>query len=240
MTAEHQRRAARSTKDSLRVLAGPVLAYFDKRFQETYDRIDERLSDRMNELYARVATEVETMSEMTILMQRFVEVTGARIDDAVATISEGRAGGTGELESAFAVAAVGRLPAASRILHVGRPESTGGLPETLEALGYRVVRLDPADGAVTAGGPDPFFDCVLWLSAEPDAHTVELLGKSLEPGRELVMTLRPRDGESFVDEGLAGWSVVEHRRLARSEAGWAPASVPGGADLELVRATPLA
>ena len=47
-------------RDPLKVLAGPMLAYFDKRFQAVYDRID----DRMNELYARVATEVERDNEV--------------------------------------------------------------------------------------------------------------------------------------------------------------------------------
>lgn len=69
-------------KDSLRVVASPLLSYFDRRFQDVYDRLDERL-DR---LYERVATEVETISEMTLGMQRFVDVSGQQIDDLIARV----------------------------------------------------------------------------------------------------------------------------------------------------------
>jgi hypothetical protein len=72
----------KGAKDSLRVVASPLLAYFDRRFQDVYDRLDERL-DR---LYERVATEVETISEMTLGMQRFVDVSGQQIDDLIAQI----------------------------------------------------------------------------------------------------------------------------------------------------------
>ncbi len=191
-----------SAKESLRVLAGPMLAYFDKRFQEAYDRID----DRMNELYGRVATEVETMSEMTIVMQRFLDRAGTRMEEAVAGLND-----VSDVELAFAMAAVGRRRAGARILHVGAGRR---LPATLTALGY--------DVSTTAGGPDGGpFDCVLWLSAELDRHTVELLGKSLDDGGELVLSV----AGGLADEDLSDWSVVEHRRLAD------PA-------LELVRATP--
>jgi hypothetical protein len=192
-----------SAKESLRVLAGPMLAYFDKRFQEAYDRID----DRMNELYSRVATEVETMSEMTIVMQRFLDRAGTRLEEAVAGLED-----VSDVELAFAMAAVGRLHAGARILHVGAGRR---LPATLTALGYD-VSTTPAGGP--EGGP---FDCVLWLSAELDRHTVELLGKSLDDGGELVLSAA---GE-VAGEELSDWSIVEHRRLAEPP-------------VELVRAVP--
>lgn len=192
-----------TAKESLRALAGPMLAYFDKRFQEAYDRID----DRMNELYSRVATEVETMSEMTIVMQRFLDRAGARMEDAVAGLNE-----VSDVELAFAMAAVGRLGAGARVLCAGANRRVAA---TLGALGYDVTVLDPSG---PGGGP---FDCVLWLSAHVDRHTLELLGKSLDDGGELVLSVAGGGAE----EHLADWSVVEHRRLAD------PA-------LELVRATP--
>ncbi len=77
----------RRAKESFRVFAGPLLAYFDRRFQDVYDRLDERL-DR---LYDRVATEVETISEMTLGMQRFVDTSGQQIEDLIAEMSELRA-----------------------------------------------------------------------------------------------------------------------------------------------------
>jgi hypothetical protein len=198
-------------RDPLKILAGPMLAYFDKRFQDVYDRID----DRMNELYARVATEVETMSEMTLVMQRFVDVAGARME-ALADALQTRAGGTDAagLEAAFALAAAGRLPAGARILSVG----DGALAATLAALGYDVS---------TADGDGPF-DCVLWLPGVPvlDGHELDLLGKSLEPGGELVLSLRDRKGAELILPG--NWSVVDHRVVATG----------AGEVLDLVRATP--
>jgi len=204
-----ERRSAGDGRHALKALAGPLLGYFDNRFQDLNERID----DRMNELYARVATEVETMSEMTLVMQRFVDVAAARMEALAASI-EARGSGTDPvaLEEAFAMAAVGRLPAGARILYVGE----GRLPATLAALGYDVSTPDGA-----GAGP---FDCVLCLAAELDDHDLDLLAKSLEPGGELVLTLRHDGTQPF--PGLPNWGVVEHRAVA------------GG--LDLVRAAPVA
>lgn len=202
-----ERRSAADGRHALKVLAGPMLAYFDNRFQDVNERIDER----MNELYARVATEVETMSEMTLVMQRFVDVAAARLE-ALAVSLEARGSGTDPvaLEEAFALAAVGRLPAGARILYVGG----GTLPATLAALGYD-VSTPAGDGAAP-------FDCVLWLPGELDDHELDLLGKALEPGGELVFSVRGDGTRPFA--APRNWTVVEHRAVA------------GG--LDLVRAAP--
>jgi hypothetical protein len=195
-------------RDPLKVLAGPMLAYFDKRFQAVYDRID----DRMNELYARVATEVETMSEMTLVMQRFVDTASARMEALAESIEAGGGAGTdaAAVEAGFALAAVGRLAAGARILHVGDP----GLTATLAALGYDVS---------TPSGEGPF-DCVLWLPGELDEHELDVLGKSLEPGGELVLSIR--GPAAVAPTQPSGWTVIERRVVA------APA-------VELVRLTPV-
>ena len=225
-TASGEPGGRRAATESLRALASPMLAYFDKRFQEAYDRID----DRMNELYSRVATEVETMSEMTIVMQRFLDVAGAQVEDAVATIRDARASlerpSGSDVELTFAMVAVGRLPPGARILHVG---TGGGLPSTLQALGYDVAMLDTPEVPVAGldGGP---FDCIIWLSAMPDRHTVELLAKSLDSGGELVMSV-PSERSAVAEEVLSDWSVVEHRRPVRT-------NTDPGSPVELVRATP--
>ena len=196
-------------RDPLRVLAGPMLAYFDKRFQDAYDRID----DRMNELYARVATEVETMSEMTLVMQRFVDTAAARME-ALAESIEARGGGAelAAVEAGFALAAVGRLPPGARILHVGDP----GLTATLAALGYDVSTPSGDDAAP--------FDCVLWLPGELDEHELDVLGKSLEPGREVVLSIQGAAVGRATEP--SGWTVIERRVVT------APA-------VELVRVTPV-
>jgi archaellum component FlaC len=74
----------RGAKDSLRLLAGPLLSYFDRRFQDVYDRLDERV-DRLS---ARVATEVETISEMTLGMQRFVDTSTAQISELIDQVTK--------------------------------------------------------------------------------------------------------------------------------------------------------
>jgi hypothetical protein len=196
-------------RDPLKVLAGPMLAYFDKRFQAVYDRIDER----MNELYARVATEVETMSEMTLVMQRFVDTAAARME-ALAESIEARGDGAelAPIEAGFALAALGRLPAGARILHVGDPSLTA----TLAALGY-----DVSTPSGDAGAP---FDCVLWLPGELDEHELDVLGKSLEPGGELVLSIR--GPAAVAPTQPSGWTVIERLVVAN------PA-------VELVRLTPI-
>jgi len=66
-------------KAPLQMLSAPVVGYFDHRFQDLFDRLD----DRMHMVYDRVATEVETISELTLGMQRFVDVSGQELRDAV-------------------------------------------------------------------------------------------------------------------------------------------------------------
>ena len=56
----------------------PVLDYFDHRFQDLHDHID----DRIQKVEARVATEVETISELTLGMQRFVDTSVRQVGGA--------------------------------------------------------------------------------------------------------------------------------------------------------------
>jgi hypothetical protein len=219
----------RQAKDSLRLLGGPLLAYFDKRFQEVNDRVE----DRITELYARVATDVETMSEMTLVMQRFVDVAGDQVDDVVGRMTElcdlldRRQTTPDPIQSAFATAAVARRPAGSRVLLVATGSDHDDLAGALSALGYDVSLLDVLDG------PEEPFDCALWLTGQPDQHTVDLVGKSLGPGGELVLSVRSSHGAgSLVEDHLRDWSVLEHRVVEQ------PAGGPGGAVVELLRATP--
>ncbi|MGH9040070.1 MAG: hypothetical protein ACRDZ3_07555 [Acidimicrobiia bacterium] len=242
-------------KDPLRLIARPLLAYFDKRFQEVYDRID----DRINGLYGRVATEVETISEMTLVMQRFVDIAGVQVDDVVTRMRElcdvlegkgaapvsGAGPSAAALESAYALASVGRLHPGARVLHVATEAGDAFLPATLAALGYDVSTLDRAEGSfIGSRGVDTPVDCVLWLPGEPDQHGVDLVRKSLEVGGELVMSLRHAGAAgSFVDEYLRDWSVVEHRLVAPAGLpGWqaveAFGATGGAAMVELVRAIP--
>ena len=221
MPAPEDRGGRRAARDSLRVLAGPLVAYFDKRFQDVYNRID----DRMNELYGRVATEVETMSEITLVMQRFVDVSADRVDDMIGEVrrlSESLGDrDVAVLESAFALVAVGRLRPGARVLHVAGGRADSQLPGALRDLGYDVSSQDAPDA-------DTPYDCAIWLPAVPDRHELDLIRKSLGHEGELVMCLRHAgDPDTFVDDVLGGWSVRERRLVFR-----------GGATVELVRAAP--
>ncbi len=69
------RAGRRGAKGSLQVAAKPLVGYFDRRFQELNDRLD----DRLGKVYERVETEVETISEMTLGMQRFVDIAGQEL-----------------------------------------------------------------------------------------------------------------------------------------------------------------
>lgn len=118
MTDRPGRFARGRTKDALRVLERPLLGYFDKRFQEVSDR----LGDRLEELSARVGTDVETMSELTLSMQRSVAVARRRVrgrPSGVGAKPGAKEAGAPDPEELFAVAAAGRLPPGARILHVG-------------------------------------------------------------------------------------------------------------------------
>lgn len=223
----------RQAKDSLRLLAGPLLAYFDNRFQDVNDRIE----DRITELYARVATEVETMSEMTLVMQRFVDIAGDRVDDAVARMTDlcdsldRRQTAPDAIQSAFAIAAVARRPAGSRVLLVATEPSPDDLARALSALGYVVSSLDLVDGT------EGLFDCALWLNGQPDQHAIDVVGKALGPGGELVMSVRTSHGAgALVDDHLRNWTVLEHRVVEPTVAGTEGAGP--GAGVELLRATP--
>lgn len=229
MTRSPEGGGRRQAKDSLRLLAGPLLVYFDKRFQDVNDRIE----DRITELHARVATEVETMSEMTLVMQRFVDVAGHQVDDAVARMTElcdsldRRPTTPDAIQSAFAVAAVARRSTGSRILLVGTGLGHDELAGALSAIGYDVSSLDFVDR------PEELFDCALWLSGQPDQHTIDLVRESLGPGGELVLSVRSSHGAgTLVEDHLRDWSVLEHRVVDPSAGG------QGGAGVELLRATP--
>lgn len=71
-------------KVPLQALSAPVVGYFDHRFQDLFDRLD----DRMHMVYDRVATEVEIISELTLGMQRFVEVSGQELHQVVADLRQ--------------------------------------------------------------------------------------------------------------------------------------------------------
>ncbi len=62
--------------------ASPVVGYFDRQFQRLRDHFDGQIS----QLYDRVATEVETISELTLGMERFVDITQRTVDAMLAKV----------------------------------------------------------------------------------------------------------------------------------------------------------
>jgi len=177
----------RRMRRPIRVVAGPVLGYVDRRLQDLYDRVDERL----NFLYDRVATEVETISELTLGMQRFVDVSAGQIDEMLVGVRElvdsmerivpsvGLAGaasaGPAPVEVAFALAASAHLEPGARALVGGA--AGGGLAVSLASLGFHVTTVGERPAGVShrdleevvtplddwEGPADPF-DAVFLLS----------------------------------------------------------------------------
>ncbi|MDQ6797820.1 MAG: hypothetical protein M3011_07350 [Actinomycetota bacterium] len=196
----------RRMRGPLRVVAGPILGYVDRRLQDMYDRVDERL----NILYDRVATEVETISELTLGMQRFVDVSAGQIDEMLVGVRElvdsmerivpsvGLAGaasaGPAPVEVAFAMAASAHLAPAARVLVGGA--AGGGLAVSLASLGFHVTTVGerPAgvshrdlEEVVTAlhgwEGPADPFDAVFLLSRWWEGDTGPA---SVTPDRDLL------------------------------------------------------
>lgn len=262
-TRPSRRTGRERLKGSLRTLGRPVLGYFDRRFQDVYDRID----DRLEGLYGRVATDVETLSELSLGMQRFVDLAERQAEDVLTRLREvldatrGPGGVVGasarrRVEELFAIAAVGRLDVGARVLHVRAASSGDELALSLASLGYDVTTVGLPTAAnhpdlsvvevpvESWGGPAEPFDCVVWLDRPLDEEILDASRKWLDDDGQLVarMSLAAADGDRAL---LDDWWVLERRLFVlRPPSTWeavdGPASAPpdGAATMVLVRATP--
>lgn len=213
----------RRLREALRRLGRPLLGHLDGRFQAVSDQLD----DRMEKLYGRVATDVETMSELTLSMQRSVDVSRRQVEDFLSGLGDAPAarardatdlampaGDASSVEELFAIVAAGRLPLGARILHVGPSVGDTTLPVLLASLGYEVTTVDRSTSsndhpnvAVVSGpvdswsGPTIPFDCVVWLAPTLSENVLDLSRKWLKGEGDLVVSVRlePESGDRDVD-----------------------------------------
>jgi hypothetical protein len=196
----------RGAKRSVRAAGSPVLGYFDRRFNELREHFDHRFND----MAARVATEVEAVSEMTIGMQRMVDVSVQRVRELAEA-----AGPLGSPTvprdpsvAAFALASSSHVPA-------GAPVLVGGagrvwLGAALASLGFEVTTAADGDGGEKWAGR---FAGVFWDAAgEPfDAERAGQMAGWLVPGGQLIVAA-PEGAGPASEPG--GWEVVDSRPAA--------------------------
>lgn len=187
----------------------PVLDYFDKRFQDLHDHLD----DRIQRVEARVATEVETISELTLGMQRFVDSSVREAGELAAALRNPRVTGETAAHLAFALASSRDLPSGAHVLETGWPGST--LVETLRLLEHSVVAFDAAelDGWL---GPDRPLDAVFASGTADDllsADRLDLFRKWLRP--EGLAVLAVIGAEVPVELPADDWDVGLQRTFER-------------------------
>jgi hypothetical protein len=193
----------------------PVLDYFDKRFQDLHDHLD----DRMQRIEARVATEVETISELTLGMQRFVDTSVRQVGELVTVLRDLPVTGETAALLSFALAAGRDLPAGAHVVETGWPGPTLGA--TLTLLDVVVTHLDAVEPAQWPG-PDEPLDAVFCAGAvdEVAGDRLDLFRKWLEPGGFAVLAVLAPGPVDVAALPLADWDVslqrtFEHGLLLR-------------------------
>lgn len=248
---------AKRLHDVARPLAQPFLGYFDRRFQDVHDRLE----SRVDQLAERVTTEVECLSEMTLGMQRFVDLCERRVDDAIAAVSQLVA--TVEQRGSPAAPVLGPDPSLVEVPFVvagvadtsfpARVVLAGSHPQLALLLAYlghsiTVVGVDhlpvehPQVSAVSVpvaqwAGPGEAADVVVSLPVEPGQ--LEQLGRWLHPKGQLLLSAPV--GHLALEDMLAAWDVVERRCYRWADHRWQPRPDDSGGEgpsLLLVRAAP--
>jgi hypothetical protein len=182
----------------------PVLDYFDKRFQDLHEHLD----DRIQKVEARVATEVETISELTLGMQRFVDSSVREVGELVSALRGLSPSGETPAVLSFALAATPDLPAGAHVLETGWPGSTLG--QTLVLLEHSVVSLGAEELDGWAGSDRPL-DAV--FAAGPAGELLapdrlDLIRKWLRPEGFAVLAVHGGDGVALATED---WDVALRR-----------------------------
>lgn len=186
----------------------PVLDYFDKRFQDLHDHLD----DRIQKVEARVATEVETISELTLGMQRFVDSSVREVAELVTVLRDLSPRGETPALLSFALAASQHLPAGAQVLETGWPGPALG--QTLLLLEHSVVSLGVEEVEGWSGADRPL-DAV--FAAGPAGRLLapdrlDLFRKWLRPEGFAVLAVQ---GEAAVDLATDDWDVALQRTFER-------------------------
>lgn len=185
----------------------PIVEYFDRRFQDLHDHMDARIQ----QVEARVATEVETISELTLGMQRFVDTSVRQVGELVTVLRDLPVVGETAALLSFALAASGDLPRGAQVLEVGWPGPT--LAETLVLLDHTVTRLDAA-GLDRWAGADAPLDAVFWsgpVDELADTDRLDLFRKWLRPGGMAVLAVLGPAPVDVGQLGLGDWDVALQR-----------------------------
>ena len=222
------RRGRSAARRALRGAAAPLLGYFDRRFQDIHDHVDEQphLDARFEQLLLElrqtrddVAADTDTIAELAFTLERFADLFTARMEDlAAAFATPGQLGGAGHEPATaalpFAYAAAGRIAPGSDVVTIG---DQGPLSHGLAVLGLRVTALEPAaslpahpeisvvDAPVDEwAGPGEPLDAVFSLapgttSGAPTREALDLFRKWLAPTGMLVVASALGPGDSVRD-----------------------------------------
>jgi hypothetical protein len=182
---EGRRSAARR---ALLGAASPLVGYFDRRFQELHEHIDdqpaldrlaEQVRHELSQTRTDVAADTDTIAELAFTLERFADLFTARMEELAGhfTAAASRAGGTDYdssiVELPFAFAAAAGLERGANVAAIG---DDGRLAVGLSALGLRVTAVDPIAGIAHPDvaivdepvsdwvGPSEPFDAVFVLS----------------------------------------------------------------------------
>lgn len=168
--------------------AGPLVGYFDRRFQDLHEHIDRQpaldqlaaeLRHELSQTRTDVAADTDTIAELAFTLERFADLFTARMEELAGHFSAvARAGGT-EVDSSivelpFAFASAAALERGASVAAIG---DDGRLSIGLAALGLRVTALEPVAGIAHPdvavvdepvadwAGPGEPFDAVVALTA---------------------------------------------------------------------------
>ena len=140
-------------KRALRGAASPFLGYFDRRFQDLHDHLEDQpdldqlaadLRRELRDARADVAADADTIAELSFTLERFADLFTMRMEELArqlgAAASAGADLGSGVVELPFACATAADLERGASVATVG---DDGRLSIGLAALGLQVNALEP-------------------------------------------------------------------------------------------------
>lgn len=144
-----------AAKRALLGAASPVIGYFDRRFQDVHEHLDDksqfdRLADDLREELSRtradVAADTDTIVELSFTLERFADLFTTRMEEladhiAVAARYDGRELGSNIVELPFAFAAAADIERGAAVATIA---DDGRLSIGLAALGLQVTAIDPS------------------------------------------------------------------------------------------------
>jgi hypothetical protein len=199
--SERRRSAA---ERALRGAASPFLGYFDRRFQDVHDHLDDRpaleqlaaeFRRELSQTRADVAADTDTIAELAFTLERFADLFTMRMEELARQLGpSGTPGadlGTGLVELPFAFATAAHLERGASAATIG---DDGRLSIGLAALGLEVTAVEPAarivhpDVAVVTARFDEWAG-----TTEPLDAVFALAGDQRSPGSERPATREELD-----------------------------------------------